>query len=365
MDISEMRKYVEDSIRKQGTASSKVLSPLFSSILDKLAETPGGLVAAPALKATRSGSTATGDVSYTITSAQTEIDEVIDLVLQNKDLAHIAVIVEVSELEAIVIVFDRFTYYTAGAVSARATTIDGEYQLDLTSMTEYPTLCFTKHIDAASSAEIEAYTRLFGAKYDYSTGLFTIAVQNEEFQFVAGDMILSGIEYAKSLPYGVADYSYNWANSVACYIKCHLNLGSSTSELTLGNAFEGCKEVELIDLGKEVIHAKNMVSAFSGCRYLRWIEGLIILSDDAPVIFAFKGCESLEHVEISNLSTDLDLSDCASITPESVEYMVRNAKADTAITITLEASVLEQYNASSNWASVRSAVAANTNITIN
>lgn len=365
MDISEMREYVEGNIHKQGTASSKALSPLFSSILDELAKTPSGLIAASALKATRSGSTATGDVSYTITSTQAEIDEVVNLVLQNTDLAHIAVIIEESELQATAIVFDRFKYYAAGAVSARATTIDGEYQLDLTSSTEYSTLCFTKHIDAASGAEIEAYTRLFNAKYDHSTGLFTISVQNEEFQFVAGDMILSGIEYAKSLPYNVSDYSYNWANSVACYIKCHLNVGSSTQELTLNNAFEDCAEAELIDLGVAAAHVKSIVSAFSGCRYLRWVEGIILLSDDAPVLFAFDGCENLERVEINNLSTDLDLSDCASITPESVEYIVRNVKADTAVTITLETSVLEQYNASSSWASVRSAVAANTSVTIN
>ena len=37
MDIIQMRKYVDLEIFKQGSASAKVLAPLFTAIIDKLA----------------------------------------------------------------------------------------------------------------------------------------------------------------------------------------------------------------------------------------------------------------------------------------------------------------------------------------
>ena len=44
MDIPEMRRYVQHEIHKQGSASAKVLAPLFTAIIDKLssADSPTG-----------------------------------------------------------------------------------------------------------------------------------------------------------------------------------------------------------------------------------------------------------------------------------------------------------------------------------
>lgn len=76
-----MRKYVDLEIFKQGSASAKVLAPLFTAIIDKLASTSvdDGQVSTVAI--TIGEPAKTGDNlpsnSYKVTNTQADIDQVI------------------------------------------------------------------------------------------------------------------------------------------------------------------------------------------------------------------------------------------------------------------------------------------------
>lgn len=70
----------------------------------------------------------------------------------------------------------------------------------------------------------------------------------------------------------------------------------------------------------------DMTSAFQGCRKLKEIAGIIRFNDDTVANIPFNGCWALETVNIQQLNTDLQLTDCPHISRQSLVTMVANAK---------------------------------------
>ena len=68
MDIVQMRKYVDLEIFKQGSASAKVLAPLFTAIIDKLAST-----------SVDDGQVSTESILYTVQNAKSDASFLITL----------------------------------------------------------------------------------------------------------------------------------------------------------------------------------------------------------------------------------------------------------------------------------------------
>ena len=72
----------------------------------------------------------------------------------------------------------------------------------------------------------------------------------------------------------------------------------------------------------------------------------------------------MHSVKIKNLGLDISFIHSPYISAESILYIVENAKANTAFTITLNSAALEKYNGSQDWVGVKSAVENNGKIKI-
>ncbi len=365
MEITEMRKYVEQQIHKQGSASAKVLAPLFNAILDKLSLTDDSSIASVAI--TIGEPTKTGDNlsqnSYKVTNPQDEIDQVIDSANSVHELSHIAVLDN-----NLVIVFN-FLEYSSDELTAIASVKDGTYYLHLSKIQDGSYLNWTRTsamIAPVTQAEIDVYKKLFDANYDYDNNKFQILIGSSLVNLTPADMLLADQEYDKVA--NTTNYTAMWANSRAKYLKCHDWFQGFTSDIDMHSAFYG-SDAEIIDLNapneEGELLVSNCTNMFAGCIYLQQVVGIISLPDtNYSVHGIFASCAKLHSFKIKNLAQDLDLSTCPQITPESILYTVKNAKSNTAFLITLEKSLLEKYSQSSDWTEVRSEVEKNGKIVI-
>lgn len=368
MNATEMRTYVEQQIHKQGSASSKVLAPLFNAIIDKLStsESPEGR--SVVIKAITIGEpTKTGDNlasnSYRVTNLQDDIDAIIDAANENHDLTHIAVLDN-----SLVIIFNFFEY-SPNELTAITTVNDGTYYLHLSKDDNGSYMNWTRNLQMVppvTQAEIEVYKKLFGATYDYEANMFKLQIGTSIVSLTPADMLLADQEYDKVA--NTVNYTAMWANSKAKYIKCHDWFQGFQSDIDMHSAFYG-SDAEIIDLNANSedgeMLVSNCTSMFAGCINLQQVVGIISLPDTSySVMNIFASCNKLISFKIKNLSQDLDLSDCGQVSPESVLYAVKNAKASSGILITLEKSILEKYNQSADWTEVRSEVEKNIYINI-
>lgn len=368
MDYAEMRKYIEQQIFKQGSASAKVLAPLFNAIIDKLSTSESPTSKSVVMKAITIGEPAkTGDNlssnSYRVTNLQDDIDAIIDAANENHDLTHVAV------LDNNLAIIFNFLEYSDQELTAVATTHDGTYYLHLSKDVDGSYMNWTRQsemVAPVTKAEIEVYKKLFDADYDYEANLFKVQIGTSIVNLTPADMLLADQEYDKVA--NTVNYTAMWANSKAKYIKCHDWFEGFQSDIDMHSAFYGA-DAEIIDLNANSVDGEMLVSnctnMFAGCINLQQVVGIISLPDTGySVQNIFASCDKLISFKLKNLSQDLDLSDCKQASPESVLYAVQNAKATSGIIITLEKSVLEKYSQSSDWTEVRSAVENNQFITI-
>lgn len=367
MDIIQMRKYVDLEIFKQGSASAKVLAPLFTAIIDKLASTDvdDGQVSTVAI--TIGEPAKTGDNlpsnSYKVTNTQADIDQVIDAANANHDLTHVAV------LDNNLAIIFNFLEYSSTELTAMATVRDGEYYLHLSKDADGSYLNWTRTsamVAPVTQSEIEVYKKLFNADYDYENNKFQVHIGTSLINLTPADMLLADQEYDKVA--NTTNYTAMWANSKAKYIKCHEWFQGFQTDIDMHSAFYA-SNCEIIDLNapneEGELDVSNCTNMFSGCIYLQQIVGIISLPNTGySVLNMFDSCVRLISFKIKNLAQDLDLHWCAQVSPESILYTVQNAKPDASFLITLESSVLEKYNSSADWAEVRSAVEANSKIVI-
>lgn len=114
-----------------------------------------------------------------------------------------------------------------------------------------------------------------------------------------------------------------------------VTIGDCPRANNMANAFDGCTSLRsiTIDLSNNS-ERKNISRTFFGCSSLQTITGIIsnpTYGNNRP----FEGCTSLEEVRINGLREDLDLSNCANLSVESVKYLVDNLQQVTGKSITL------------------------------
>lgn len=84
---------------------------------------------------------------------------------------------------------------------------------------------------------------------------------------------------------------------------------------------------------------KNMNGIFQNASTLRWVYGIISIGDANPIVFA--NASGLKHVQLKYLKSNLNISACALIDSESLNYAIQNrsTKKTSPITFTVHADV--------------------------
>lgn len=361
MNLQQMHEYVEQEIQKQGSASSKILAPLFKSMLEHMGENGDGIIETSPITIENQASEVGNNFSiYKVNNEQTEINSVIGLVNSNHQRARI-----IAFDNKLTILFP-FTEYTDESVTAIAPAHDGYYylhldsQLDGSYLTHYS---FTEAIAPVTEGEIEVYKKLFNADYDKASNKFSVLVGSTIYNLSPADMIMADQEYDKVA--NTVNYMAMWANSKARYIKCHEWFSGFSTDIDLHSAFFGA-ETEAIDLNvDDELVVSNLTNAFANCSNLQEITGILKVPDTGYSVFGmFNKCIKLHSVKIKNLGLDISFIHSPYISAESILYIVENAKANAAFTITLNPTALEKYNGSQDWIGVKSAVENNGKIKI-
>lgn len=174
------------------------------------------------------------------------------------------------------------------------------------------------------------------AGYWYLNGLGNIT--NEQMRKIYSLGHIAMLE--KALQYGgTTDYTKGYAASVRTNLPRVGGYNGSISTIGL-LAYNSCIEVFNGGLSPLVTGgtlALNGSYAFYGCSSLKAVVGcgalkLSNISDDT-----FAGCEALQHINITKLSSSINLQDSPNLSRESLLYMIKNSEATSPITIKLNA----------------------------
>ena len=96
--------------------------------------------------------------------------------------------------------------------------------------------------------------------------------------------------------------------------------------------------LEMLKLWRSTVHVSSISTAFTSCRKLRCIIGildLLYVSTDFGVFESFKDCIALEDVQMKNLKYNISFSNSPLLSLDSISCMVTNAANTSPITITL------------------------------
>ena len=180
-------------------------------------------------------------------------------------------------------------------------------------------------------------TALEGDKYNYV-----------EQAMVKGWNVYGITETPEILP--LTDFSYymrnTYPNDFLTMTECPAI--DTSAAIIMQSMFEGCMALESV-VPLNTSQVLNMNSMFAGCVHLKTTPELDMTNvSDATLMFA--NCSALEEVNIKpgTLNTNLDLSDCLSLSKMSIFNIIDNLKAvDAPLTITFPSMSLsfEDYNA--------------------
>lgn len=98
--------------------------------------------------------------------------------------------------------------------------------------------------------------------------------------------------------------------------------------------------LEVLKLSRATIsvYVSSMTTAFTGCKKLKYIIGvldLLYVSTSAGVFDAFGSCIALEDVQLKNLKCSISFSYSPLLSLDSIQYLVTNAANTSPITVTL------------------------------
>lgn len=360
MTQQEMNKYIADMIGNQGSQGAIAISPLLYAMVDKLFADPETGVSPIVVNISDKGVETGTKTRYDITTEQSVIDQYIDEVTEEKAKARVFI----QDGDALI----GFTYLEINGTTITGESLapDGLYKLFLSkdagaSYFEHDDE--VKSIASVTEAEIDGYKEMFDATYDPINNKFTVQIGTVSVQLTAGQMMLTTEEYNKVS--NDADYTAMWAYAVAEYICCP-KWFEGFAGFKLHSAFYRSEKTIFIDLNTEELPVANLASTFYGCSRLEQITGIMKIASNVQITDAFKGCSLLHSFKLSGLSSNIDLSDCKSLSFETVEYMIENSvqPGSGTITITVHPDVSNNINNNSSWADVRTLLQQKTYITI-
>ena len=120
-----------------------------------------------------------------------------------------------------------------------------------------------------------------------------------------------------------------------CGVLNSATTGSAPNATNVKLMFYNCSSLKSVSLdlsGGEITNSEYM---FSGCSRLTSVTGVIDLTSTISTGSMFAYCSDLKEVRVKGLKVDLDLSACASLSVESVKYLVDNLQQVTGKSITL------------------------------
>ena len=360
MTQQEMQKFITVNVLKQGNEGAINIAPLLSAMVDKMFADPETGVA-PIVVAIAEAGTKTGTKTrYDVTTEQATINQYIDAVTEEKAKARLFI----QDGDALI----GFTYLEINGTTITGQSIapDGSYKLYLSK--EAGTSYFehddeVKSVASVTKAEITGYNEMFGATYDPVNNKFAVQIGTVSAQLTPGQMMLTTEEYNKVS--NDADYTAMWAYAIAEYICCPPWF-EGFAGFKLHSAFYKAEKTIFIDLNTVELPVVTLANAFYGCSRLEQITGILKIGANVPVTDAFKGCAVLHTVKLSGLSSNIDLSDCAQLSVETIEHLIENSvqPAGGTITIAVHPDVNNNINNNSGWADVRALLQEKTYITI-
>ena len=112
-------------------------------------------------------------------------------------------------------------------------------------------------------------------------------------------------------------------------------LGSMVKTVSAQGVFHDCRALGSVTLDFTGGEMTNISYLFNQCNRLEIVTGVIDLSRVTDTGSAFAGCVSLREVRLKGLKVDLNITDCANLSTESVKYLVDNLQQVTGKSITL------------------------------
>ena len=333
MTYEEMKAYIANMVKSQGSQGAIAIAPLLYAMADKMFADPETGVVPIVVSIAEVGNKEGTATRYDITTDQQTINEYIDNVTEEKAKARLFI----QDGDALI----GFTYLEINGTTITGQSIapDGSYKLYLSK--ETGTSYFehddeVKSIASVTEAEITGYNEMFGATYD-------------PVNKVSND----------------ADYTAMWAYAIAEYICCPPWF-EGFAGFKLHSAFYKAEKTIFIDLNAVELSVVTLASAFYGCSRLEQITGILKIASNVPLTDAFKGCAVLHTVKLSGLSSNIDLSDCAQLSVETIEHLIENSiqPGSGTITITVHPDVNNNINNNSSWGNVRALLQEKTYITI-
>lgn len=360
MTKDEMMKYAHEAVHKQGTQGAIILAPLLNAMIEKLFADPDTGVS-PIVVNIEDAGTKTGTITkYEVTTEQTIINTYIEEVNNEKASARLFV------QDGDVLITFPYLEITENTISGISSAPDGTYKIILSTTagaSYFEHNDEVKSIAAVTEAEIDGYREMFGAIYNPVSNKFGLQIGTVHLNLTPGQMMLTTEEYNKVS--NDADYTAMWAYAIAEYICCPPWF-EGFAGFKLHSAFYKAEKTIFIDLNTVELPVVNLTSAFYGCSRLEQITGILKIASNVPLTDAFKGCAVLHTVKLSGLSSNIDLSDCAQLSVETIEHLIENSiqPGSGTITITVHPDVNNNINNNSSWGDVRALLQEKTYITI-
>ena len=125
------------------------------------------------------------------------------------------------------------------------------------------------------------------------------------------------------------------AFAYGCEALKSLKIGAISNAVNIKQLAYGCTSLAEVTIGAAEVVVSDVSSAFQGCRNLRRVVGVLNYTDIINDGGAFGGCTALEDLLIKAAKCDLWLADCASLSTDSLKYIVDTLQQSTGKTITL------------------------------
>ena len=129
----------------------------------------------------------------------------------------------------------------------------------------------------------------------------------------------------------------------SCSALTTATLGSMAKTVSAQGVFHDCRALGSVTLDFTGGEMTNISYLFNQCNRLEIVTGVIDLSRVTDTGSAFAGCVSLREVRLKGLKVDLNITDCANLSNESVKYLVDNLQQVTGKSITLPRSWQQAY----------------------
>ena len=129
----------------------------------------------------------------------------------------------------------------------------------------------------------------------------------------------------------------------------YLDVGDVSASMTgvvMANSFNGCYKTEILNFGTSYNIIGNCINAFSGCKLLKEIQGILKFNKNTTTTNIVYNCKLLSIFQFNNVATNIELyyqknEDTLQQFKESLLYLINNASSTVTFEIKLAEDVYE------------------------